>query len=135
MKAGRPRSLVLYGKSLVGKTTWARSLGPHVYFLGAISGSIAIRDMPNAEYAVFDDMRGGISFFHSWKEWLGGQKVVTVKKMYRDPVQIKWGRPTIYCCNADPREEMKCRDDIEWLEANCTFVYVEHSLISHANTG
>lgn len=90
---GRVRSLCLYRPTKVGKTTWARSLGNHVYFMGLMSGEVALRDMPDAEYAVFDDMRGGIKFFQAWKEWFGAQLVVTVKKLYRDPVQVKWGKP------------------------------------------
>lgn len=130
---GRPRSLVLYGPTQVGKTTWARSLGNHVYFMGVMSGEVALRDMPNAEYAVFDDMRGGIDFFPSWKEWLGGQRVVSVKKLYRDPIQMDWGKPCIWLSNTDPRTQLKSTDDVNWLEGNCDFVYIGESIISHAN--
>lgn len=102
--------------------------------MGAMSGDVVLRDMEGAEYAVFDDMRGGIDFFPSWKEWLGGQLVCTVKKLYRDPVQISWGKPSIWLSNVDPRTQLKSPEDVEWLEGNCTFVYVGASLISHANT-
>lgn len=132
----------------MGKTTWARSLGDHVYFMGMISGEVALRDMPDAKYAVFDDIRGGIQFFPAWKEWLGAQAVVTVKKLYRDPVQMEWGKPSIWLANSDPREQMRAditertprskvdavENDIQWLEGNCDFVYVGESFISHANT-
>ncbi|ASH99148.1 replication-associated protein [Giant panda associated gemycircularvirus] len=139
--------LVIYGPTKVGKTTWARSLGNHVYFMGVMSGEVALRDMHDADYAVFDDMRGGIEFFPSWKEWLGSQAVVTVKKLYRDPVQVKWGKPSIWLSNADPRSQLRSsvhhanegkmsaiENDIAWLEGNCQFVYIEDSIISHANT-
>lgn len=130
---GRKRSLCIYGPTRVGKTTWARSLGMHVYFMGMISGEVAVRDMPTAEYAVFDDMRGGIKFFPAWKEWFGSQQVVTVKKLYRDPLQIKWGKPCIWLSNADPRSGMEM-EDIEWLEGNCDFVFMQDSIIAHANS-
>lgn len=116
--------------------------------MGVMSGEVALRDMPDADYAVFDDMRGGIEFFPSWKEWLGSQAVVTVKKLYRDPVQVKWGKPCIWLANSDPREQMQAdvtertprgkidaiMNDVAWLEGNCIFVYVGDSIISHANT-
>ncbi|ALC76163.1 replication-associated protein [Poaceae associated gemycircularvirus 1] len=87
-------------------------------------------------YAVFDDMRGGIGMFPSFKEWLGAQAVVSVKKLYRDPVQVPWGRPCIWLSNADPRDQIKSglsdrssrgqielvENDIAWLEDNCIFV-------------
>lgn len=132
-KQGRRRSLCLYGPTRVGKTTWARSLGNHVYFMGVMSGEVALRDMPSADYAIFDDIRGGIKFFPSWKEWFGSQLVVSVKKLYRDPVQVNWGKPCIWLCNEDPRQMLDpC--DVHWLEGNCDFIDVHSSIISHANT-
>ncbi|UDN67426.1 replication-associated protein [robinz virus RP_99] len=136
-----PKSLVLYGPSRTGKTTWARSLGKHVFFGGAFSGSAALSVDDDVKYAVFDDMRGGISFFHGWKDWLGAQQEFMVKQMYADPVLFKWGRPTIWCANKDPREEMELhmfkgiftREDIDWMNANCIFVEVPNPIF-HANT-
>lgn len=127
-------SLVIYGPSRVGKTTWARSLGQHVYFMGMMTGEVALRDMPNAGYAVLDDMRGGMEFFPSWKEWMGCQQVITVKKLYRDPVQVTWGKPCIWLSNTDPRTQLKSQEDVQWLEANCKFVEMSESIIAHANT-
>lgn len=101
--------------------------------MGLVSGEVALRDMPDAEYAVFDDIRGGIKFFPAYKEWFGAQKVVTVKKLYRDPVQIKWGKPCIWLANDDPRDQLT-PEEIGWLEGNCDFVYLGESIISHANT-
>lgn len=101
--------------------------------MGVMSGEVALRDMQDAQYAVFDDMRGGIDFFPSWKEWLGGQRIVTVKKLYRDPVQIEWGRPSIWLSNTDPRSQLKTHDDVMWLEANADFVFVGESIV-RANT-
>lgn len=139
---GRSRSLVLYGASRLGKTLWARSLGPHVYVMGMLSGAVLLRDAPEAKYAVFDDMRGGIGMFPSFKEWLGAQSVVTVKKLYRDPVQLKWGKPCIWLANSDPRDQLRqditmhtppgrvalIEADVAWLEANCVFVELEEPI-------
>lgn len=92
-------------------------------------------------------MRGGISMFPSFKEWFGAQSVVTVKALYRDPVQIKWGKPCIWLANADPREQLKADitdrtpkgridliyNDIDWMEANCIFVELQEPIF-RANT-
>lgn len=70
-------------------------------------------------------MQGGIKFFHGWKNWLGAQLNFQVKIMYKDPLLITWGKPSIWVSNTDPREDMGgCSADIMWLEANCIFVEV-----------
>ena len=77
----RRRGLVAFGPTRTGKTTWARSLGNHIYTVGLISGEELMK-APTAEYAVFDDMRGGIKFFPAYKEWFGAQEYVTIKQQY-----------------------------------------------------
>lgn len=125
---------------------WARSLGPHIYCIGLVSGDECVR-VGDVEYAVFDDIRGGIRFFPSYKEWLGAQPWVTVKCLYKEPKLMKWGKPTIWLSNKDPREDMFeegrdgarkfCKgwgqEDIDWLNKNCIFVHVD-SPIFRANT-
>lgn len=123
----RRKSLVLYGCSQTGKTTWARSLGVHIYCVGLVSGDELLK-APNAEYAVFDDMRGGIKFFHSFKEWLGCQPHVSVKVLYKEPKVLPWGKVGIWCSNTDPRDEM-LQSDIDWMNANVTFVEVREKIV------
>nr|UBQ66236.1 Rep protein [crane CRESS-DNA virus] len=89
-RIGRVKSLVLYGSSQSGKTTWARSLGSHIYSVGLLSGT-ELSKAAEAEYAVFDDIRGGMKFFPSFKEWLGCQPHVCVKELYREPRVMEWG--------------------------------------------
>jgi len=131
--------LVLFGESLTGKTTWARSLGPHIYCIGLVSGTECAKGA-DAKYAVFDDIRGGFGFFHGYKEWLGCQPHVSIKQLYREPFYMKWGKPTIWLCNKDPREDAyppNARPDFEWMEKNVDFIEVKDSLIasiSRANT-
>lgn len=115
-------SLVLYGDTRLGKTLWARSLGPHLYFCGLFSGEEAMK-YQDAEYAIFDDMQGGIKFFHGFKNWLGCQQSFQVKKLYRDPVLITWGKPSIWLSNTDPRDDLTC-EEAAWLTGNCTFIHV-----------
>ncbi|AJD07517.1 replication-associated protein [Sewage-associated gemycircularvirus 1] len=127
---GRCMSICVYGESRTGKTLWARSLGPHIYCVGLVSGDECLK-APSAEYAVFDDIRGGIKFFPSFKEWLGCQAWVSVKCLYREPKLVKWGKPSIWLSNTDPRDYME-NSDIDWMNKNCIFVDV-NAPIFHAN--
>lgn len=128
------KSLVLYGETRLGKTLWARSLGKHIYCGGLLSGKSVIDESRDAEYIIFDDMQGGMKFFHGWKNWFGCQLNFMVKQLYRDPKLITWGKPCIWVTNTDPREEMKCGgagftyEDIEWLEGNAVFIKVDKPL-------
>jgi len=129
---GRGKSLVLWGPTRTGKTTWARSLGAHIYFGGLFSGGAALAGGSTANYAVFDDIRGGIKFFPGFKDWLGCQSCFMVKQLYREPMLFKWGRVSIWISNKDPRLELD-EDDVQWMEGNCQFVYVGDSIF-RANT-
>jgi GTPase SAR1 family protein len=132
-KPGRCMSLVLYGDSRTGKTLWARSLGTHLYTVGMVSGEeLKKASNDDVKYAIFDDIRGGMKFFPAFKEWLGAQAYVTVKELYREPKLVKWGKPSIWISNDDPRLGMMA-GDVSWLEDNCIFVEVS-SAIFRANT-
>lgn len=113
---------MIWGPTRLGKTVWARSLGPHIYFCGLYSYAEAIK-ADTADYAVFDDIQGGIKFFHAWKNWLGGQKQFQIKGLYKDPQLLNWGKPCIWLSNTDPRLDMSY-DDTLWFEGNCDFVNV-----------
>ncbi|YP_010798083.1 MAG: replication-associated protein [Genomoviridae sp.] len=128
---GRRKSLVLWGPTRTGKTVWARSVAQHLYFCGLFSGKDACGERDD-RYAIFDDMQGGIGFFHGWKNWLGSQHEFKIKLLYRDPVTIRWGKPCVWISNSDPREGMS-QVDIDWLEGNCIFVNVT-TTIFHAST-
>jgi len=87
----------------------------------------------DADFAVFDDM-GGLKFVPQYKNWLGCQFQFQVKQLYRDPVIITWGKPTIWLANHDPRTEDGITDtDVRWLEGNCDFVYLGDTIF-HAST-
>lgn len=115
-------SLCLWGESRTGKTLWARSLGTHIYCVGLVSGDECMKD--DVDYAVFDDIRGGIKFFPSFKEWLGCQAWVTVKRLYKEPKLRAWGKPSIWLSNTDPREDM-LQADRDWMDANCVFISID----------
>lgn len=120
----RGRSLVLIGPSRLGKTMWARSLRQkHVYFGGLFSLDEFSEDV---DYAVFDDLQGGLEFFHAYKFWLGHQQEFFATDKYRSKKLIHWGKPAIYCSNSDPRADKGA--DADWLDANCTFVFIDTPL-------
>ncbi|QCX35071.1 replication-associated protein [Blackfly genomovirus 8] len=120
----RKRSLILYGPSRTGKTMWARSHGPHFYF-GGLFNLDQVTDT-HVTYGVFDDISGGIEFFPSYKSWLGHQQEFTCTDKYRGKKRVYWGKPAIYLCNNDPRDDKGA--DRAWLEANCDFHYIEDKL-------
>lgn len=114
---------MIFGPSRKGKTLWARSLGTHAYFGGLFSLD---EDLEDATYAVFDDMQGGLEFFHAYKFWLGSQHQFYATDKYKGKKLIKWGRPSIYLANNDPREDKGA--DADWLNANCKFVYLDEDI-------
>lgn len=117
---------MLYGDSRTGKTLWARSLGTHLYCIGLVSGDECMK-AGEVDYAVFDDIRGGIKYFHAFKEWLGGQEYVTVKRLYKEPKLVKWFKPAVWVSNVDPRLEMDPAD-VSWLNENAYFIEVNNPI-------
>nr|UBJ26249.1 replication-associated protein [Giant panda feces-associated gemycircularvirus] len=95
-------------------------------------GNSEALDNREADYAVLDDIAGGIKFFPRYKDWLGCQMQFQLKVLYKEPSLFDWGRPCIWCSNVDPRVGMD-PVDIDWLEGNCVFVEVV-TPIFHANT-
>lgn len=85
----------------------------------------------DVDYAIFDDIQGGIEFFHAYKFWLGHQEQFYVTDKYKGKKLIKWGKPSIWLSNNDPRMDRNA--DMEWLNANCTFVYLD-TPIFHASS-
>lgn len=125
---GRPRSLCFWGETRTGKTMWARSLGKHAYFGGLFSLDESIEDV---DYAIFDDINGGLKFFPNYKSWLGCQQTFYCTDKYKGKKLIHWGRPSIWLSNEDPRTNDGV--DIDWLNGNCDFVFIS-SPIFRANT-
>ena len=133
----RRRSLVLFGPYGCGKTTWARSLGPHIYFGSQWSGKLAFQGIDTAQYAVFDDWKGGLGKFPGYKDWFGAQWHISVRQLHHDAQIVEWGRPIIWLCNRDPRILSRVEDEIdwEWMERACIFVEVTGKLTTfHAST-
>lgn len=89
-------------------------------------------NIDDVTYGVFDDF-GGLKFLPAYKFWLGHQQQFYVTDKYKGKKLVEWGKPSIWLNNQDPREETGIRDDeVEWLNANCDFIYLD-APIAHAN--
>lgn len=98
------------------------------------------------DYCIIDDISGGIKFFPHWKDWFGGQPYVQVRQLYKEEVLLRWGKPTIWLNNRDPRDQLRdmvgrdyseeqCSNDVAWMEDNSIFVYVDSPIVTfHAST-
>jgi len=120
----RGKSLIVVGPTRLGKTMWARSLRQkHAYFGGLFCLDEFEEDV---DYAIFDDMQGGLEFFHAYKFWLGHQQQFYATDKYRGKKLINWGKPAIWLANDDPRTHKGA--DADWLDENCVFVFVNRPL-------
>ena len=95
----------------------------HAYFGGLFSLD---ESLDGVEYAVFDDINGGIQFFPQYKWWLGHQNQFYATDKYKGKKLINWGKPAIWISNEDPREQLGA--DVDWLNKNVTFVYIDTPL-------
>jgi len=114
------------GKSRIGKTEWARSLGKAMYFCGQFN----LDDWDeSADYIILDDFN--IKFFPQWKSFLGGQKQFVLTDKYRKKRTVKWGKPCIWLCNIDgsPGRALS-RDELDWIDVNCLTVYHDTPLFN-----
>lgn len=128
---------MLFGATRLGKTVWARSLGSHYYCAGLWNMADFCESV---EYAIFDDMVNGLrAGYFAYKDWLGGQFEFMVQDKYKGKRRLKWGKPSIFICNRDPRDEIglddhnKSKIEWDWLEENCVFYEVKDAIF-HANT-
>lgn len=109
----RPKSLIIWGPSRLGKTELARSLGKHMYFNGLFNADKLDSD---AEYAIFDDWDDWSKFF-GYKQWIGAQREFDVTDKYRSKRRFIWGKPCIILANTYPNFI-----DQDWIYSNC-FVF------------
>lgn len=93
----RPKSLLLIGPSRLGKTEWARSLGPHMYFNHLMNVDDWNSD---SNYIIFDDF--GWDYIPAKKCFIGSQKTFTITDKYRKKRTVSWGKPCIILTNDSP---------------------------------
>jgi len=124
----RPKSLILWGPSKTGKSEWARSLGYHVEFRAAFNLK---KYSDDCEYAIFDDIKGGLRSWDNYKGWLGAQDTFEETDKYKGKKSIKWGRPTIYLANRDPLKQRGINIEKDWIRANCFIVHIDKPMCQH----
>lgn len=119
----RPKSLLLVGKSRIGKTAWARSLGPHIYINGYYSLDEMMRE---GDYIVCDDIPW--EKFPSWKSILGCQEEFTLTDKYRKKFIFRnWNKPCIVCWNREMYpKEFEDRNIAQWIDENCIKVFTDN---------
>lgn len=96
----RYEMLVVEGPTRMGKTEWARSLGPHVYWKGETNLRKIVEDEGEAQFLVIDDI--------PWEkiEKMGIDKTLCLGSgqceafdRYMPKCSITWYLPCIYLCN------------------------------------
>lgn len=118
----RPKSLILYGGSRLGKTEWARSLGKHMFFSNFFNLEQWDDD---AKYAIFDDL---VEYkFEFLRPFLGGQKQFSVTDKYCKKKLVQWGKPAIVLANFLPMYGTS-NWITEWLDSNCVIVEIKSPL-------
>jgi len=110
----RPKSLILVGPTRCGKTTFARSLGRHMYFNGAFDLS---KWDSSVSYAIFDDFEW--QFMPFKKCFFGCQKCFVLTDKYKGKRTVEWGKPMIFICNELPNELCS-----SWYKENTELVQV-----------
>jgi len=119
----RPKSLVLWGPTRLGKTEFARSIGAHWY----INWDWDVSQVHNeVKYGVIDDM--DIKKFGYWKPFLGCQKQFTVTDKYHKKKQMEFGKPVIWLCNEDPSTWKVSEVEMKWILGNVVIVGISSEL-------
>lgn len=86
---------MIVGASRTGKSSWARTLGKHIYFRNMYDLS---EYDPEADYVVEDDI--SLEHVHAAKCWVGAMGQFTDTDKYRTKRTISWvGKCCIVLCN------------------------------------
>lgn len=111
-------SLAIIGPTRTGKTCWARSLGPHVYWNGQTKFDHSA--FGTSSYLVADDIEW--EYFKCKKQLLGGQREFQCTEKYTRILKVKFGKPVIYLCNTDPRNNMSEHEE-QYFSENVTYFF------------
>lgn len=121
----RIKSLWLWGRSRLGKTALAKSLGKHTR-IANVWNFERLDSSGEAQYLIMDDI--------SWESWryqfktiLGCQQDVQFTGKYKKPTSFKFGIPCIVLSNSLPEF---ARDELEWLDLNVSFVCISTPLFT-----
>jgi hypothetical protein len=111
---GRPKSLVIVGDPLVGKSAFAESVGNPIVMN---SGWCMKNIFEGATHIVVSDVKP-MSFGYAgqwhWRDVLGGQDRFNARDFQQEMRTIEWGLPCIWTCNfdSDPRKDRAVADYI-----------------------
>lgn len=127
----RPKSLCIIGPSRTGKTQWARSLGPHIYWNGYTNFGYDSfpNDTSSLSHIVIDDIPfDGIK--RVFKSLVGCQMEFTATDKYVRKRTIKnWGKPAIICLNMDMAWSSTMDYHLqEWFQDNCVSLTIKSPL-------
>nr|WAE42713.1 MAG: replication associated protein [Cressdnaviricota sp.] len=115
----RPRCLILVGPTRFGKTSWARSLGKHMFWRGQVSYGDWDQ---STEYIVIDDIPW--KYIPQKKSILTCMGTVTLTDKYVKKVTVMNDKKSIICTNDMPDFE----EDREYWERNSLIVRIEDFL-------
>lgn len=120
---------MLIGPTRVGKTLWARSLGPHIYWANSWN-AIELVDSQSL-YVVLDDC--DFDYLPVWisKGLWGGQESFVASDKYTKKISISnWRKPLIFIVNPDqdPRFSTKWKN---WHSDNCVVVEINKELFKY----
>lgn len=123
----RKKALFLIGPSRTGKTSWARSLGEHIYCMSALIPS-AVKNKPKTvQYILFDDIEQSTldksQLGSCWRVFVGCQQYLTVNEKYKPQETVNWGIPSIWCLN-----KMLDFGDDDFLKINALVVNINNKL-------
>lgn len=120
-KPERAKCLIVVGASRLGKTNWARSLGPHMFWRSQVNYG----DWnPDARYIVIDDIDW--RFIPQKKGILTQMGEITLTDKYVKKLKVINNKPAIVLTNNEPEFET---DSEYWLGTpNCVLVRITEPL-------
>nr|XP_027062847.1 uncharacterized protein LOC113689246 [Coffea arabica] len=98
-RPNRLMSIIVEDPSRLGKTIWARSLGPHNYLCGHLDLNNKVYSN-DVWYNVINDINP--QYLKHYKEFIGAQGDWVSNCKYGKPVLIRGGIPAIMLCNPGP---------------------------------
>ncbi|ALE29682.1 replication associated protein [Lake Sarah-associated circular virus-26] len=127
LRPSRPRerhtSIVIVGATRLGKTEWARSLGNHTYWSGAVDWT---RHDNHSRYAVIDDL--SLEYIPRLQQIFGCQHNISVSQKYKPIMTFDWGIPVIYLTNDENYLEKQPDFIKSWWQNNVVTCHVRNKL-------